>query len=175
MPCRTTWYFRVQRTGLWLWALGCGGAREGSGGLVAGQRFVAGQMRILFAAISRMSIISYSRSIWCTLCSRLSTLLSTTFFCNSGSSWSSRPTLFDEEIAGWHRWINGTGVAGKGQQDAQKQSVPCSAGESFMVFFESAIHFRSCQISFCLKMFAATWMFARSWCPAINVLFRGGG
>jgi hypothetical protein len=31
-----------------------------------------------------------------------------------------------------------------------------------LFFFESAIHFRSCQISFCLKMFAATWMIARS-------------
>jgi hypothetical protein len=26
-----------------------------------------------------------------------------------------------------------------------------------------------------LNMFAATWTFARSWCPAINVVFRGGG
>ena len=85
--------------------------------------------------------ISSSKSIWCTLCSTLSTLLSTTFVCNSGSSWSSRPTLFDEEIAGWHRWINGTGVAGKGQQDAQKQSVPCSAGESFMFFFRECHSF----------------------------------
>jgi len=56
-------------------------------------------------------------------------------------SYTRRHSLSDEEIAGWHRWINGTRVAGKGQQDAQKQSVPCSAGESFIVFFRECHSF----------------------------------
>ena len=119
MPCRTAWYSRIQRTGLWLWALGCGGAKEG----------YAGPGKII--------------------CLRFSA-----------------KATFSQEIARWHGWIHGERVAGKGQQDAKKQSVHRSS------FLNCVIYFRSCQISFCLKMFKGSIHFQfRIVCCQVSPLF----